>query len=80
MKSLLLLDNAPVHPDSASLVSKEGDIKAMFLPTNTTALVQPMDQGVLEAMKRRYCKAMLRSLLLEDRGEGQLLSYARKTT
>ena len=45
VKALLLLDNAPVHPDSASLVSTEGDIKAMFLPANTTALVQPMDQG-----------------------------------
>ena len=51
VKALLLLDNASVHPDSASLVSTEGDIEAMFLPANTTALVQPMDQGVLGAMK-----------------------------
>ena len=26
----------------------------MYFPLNTTPLIQPMDQGVLEAMKRRY--------------------------
>ena len=38
----------------------------MFLPANTTALIQPMDQGVLEAVKRRYRKVLLRRLLLEE--------------
>ena len=78
VKALLLLDNAPVHPDSASLVSKEGDIKAMFLPTNTTTLVQPMDQGVLEAMKRRYRKAVLQSLLLEDQEGRSIIELCKK--
>jgi len=39
VKALLLLDNAPVHPDAASLISKEGSIKTMFHLPNTTALV-----------------------------------------
>ena len=38
----------------------------MFLPPNTTALIQPMDQGVLEALKRRYRRSMLQKLLLQD--------------
>ena len=46
VKTLLLLDNAPAHPDAESLVGKERNIKATFLPSNTTALIQPMAQGV----------------------------------
>ena len=29
-------------------------IKCLFLPPNVTSLIQPMDQGVLENIKRRY--------------------------
>ena len=65
-KALLLLDNAPTHPAATNLVSKEGTIRAMYLPPNTTALFQPMDQGVVEAFKRRYRKDLLQKLLLED--------------
>ena len=56
--ALLLLDNAPVHPDASSLCTQDGNIKSMYLPPNTTAVIQPMDQGVLEAMKRRYKKSV----------------------
>ena len=65
-KALLLLDNAPAHPDSSVLVSRDKSITAMFLPPNTTALIQPMDQGVLEALKRRYRRSVLQKILLED--------------
>ena len=36
--ALLCLDNAPAHPDVTSLVGNDGNIKAMVLPANTTAL------------------------------------------
>ena len=48
-KALLLLGNAPSYPDSSSLTN--GSITAMFLPPNTTPLIQPMEQGVLESLK-----------------------------
>ena len=38
----------------------------MFLPPNTTSIIQPMDQGILEAMKRQYKKCILRHLILEN--------------
>ena len=76
-KALLLLDNAPAHPDCSVLVSQDKAIKAMFLPPNTTALIQPMDQGVLEALKRRYRRAMLQKLLLQDQA-GQSIIEAIK--
>lgn len=78
VKALLLLDNAPAHPDAASLVSQEGTIKAMYLPPNTTALFQPMDQGVLEAFKRRYRKAMLQKLLLEDQEGRSIIQFVKQ--
>ena len=77
-KALLLMDNAPSHPSGTVLVSKDKKITMMFLPANTTALIQPMDQGVLEAMKRRYRKSLLRKLLMVD-GEGQSMVTFVKT-
>lgn len=58
-KALLLLDNAPSHP--AELI--DGDIKTIFLPPNVTSLIQPLDQGVLENLKRNYKRCLLRALL-----------------
>ncbi len=51
VKALLLLDNVPSHPDISALVSKDGNIKALYLPANMTAFCQPLDLGVLEAIK-----------------------------
>ena len=63
---LLLLDNAPAHPSADKLTSHDGKITTMFLPPNTTAVLQPLDQGLLEAMKRRYKKYLLRHIILEN--------------
>lgn len=65
-RALLLLDNAPSHPDVSELTN--GEIKAVFLPPNVTSLLQPMDQGVLQNMKLAYKKRFLRSLIEEDSG------------
>lgn len=62
-KALLLLDNAPTHPDADEL--RDGDIRAMFLPPNVTAVCQPMDQGVLETLKRNYRRKLLSTLIQE---------------
>ena len=48
-KILLILDNAPVHP--SALTSNDGNVKVKFLPANTTSVLQPMDQGILETTK-----------------------------
>ena len=65
-RAVLLLDNCSAHPDAEELVSADGQIFAFFLPPNVTSLIQPMDQGVLESLKRRYKKKLLHRLLLED--------------
>ena len=65
-KVLLLVDNAPAHPSSEKLTSRDGKVTTMFLPPNTTSILQPMDQGILEAFKRRYKKYLLRHIILEN--------------
>jgi len=38
----------------------------MFLPANTTSVIQPMDQGILEPLKKRYKKRLLQHLIIEN--------------
>ena len=68
VKAVLLLDNAPAHPNAEKLVSNDGKIKCVFLPPNTTSILQPMDQGVIVACKRQYKKKFLEEVVvvLED--------------
>lgn len=69
-KAVLVLDNCSAHPDASELVSDDGKIVAKFLPPNVTALIQPMDQGVIETLKRSYKKKLLRgALIADDRGD-----------
>ena len=65
-KAILFIDNCSVHPCEETLVSDDGKIYAKFLPANVTSLIQPMDQGVLESMKRIYRKTILKKLLEVD--------------
>lgn len=60
-KAILVLDNAPTHPSTEDL--NDRDIKCVFLPPNVTSLCQPMDQGVLESLKRSYRRKLLTVLI-----------------
>ncbi|XP_071574415.1 jerky protein homolog-like [Temnothorax nylanderi] len=60
-KAILLLDNAPPHPNDSNL--RSGNIIVNFFPQNVTAIGQPMDQGVLETLKRHYRRFLLQSIL-----------------
>ena len=64
-KFLLLVDNAPFHPSAGILNSIDSQFKVMFLPPNVP-LIQPMDQGVIENLKRYFRKNFLRQLIFED--------------
>lgn len=65
-KILLILDNAPSHVAADELNAVNKDIVVMYLPPNVTALIQPMDQGVIEAAKKIYKRSLARRLLLQD--------------
>ena len=65
-KAVLVLDNCPAHPNEEDLISDDGNITALYLPLNVTSVIQPMDQGLLVALKCWYKKILLRRLLIED--------------
>ncbi|GBN56921.1 hypothetical protein AVEN_240203-1 [Araneus ventricosus] len=68
-KAILLMDNAPVHPDVET--RKAEYITCIFMFPNTTAIFQPMDQGLMESMKRRYRKQILSKLHFEGDDDEQ---------
>ena len=65
-KAVLVLDNCSAHPEASELVSADGKNFAHYLPANVTSLIQPMDQGVLQAIKMRHKKKLLRKLIIGD--------------
>ena len=80
-KTLLLLGNTPCHPAS-EVLEKEAQLagysefKVMYLSPNVTPLIQPMDQGAMEKIKRMYREEMLRKLLILD--ESGVFSACKK--
>ena len=66
VKFLLLVDNAPSHPSAEILNSIDSQFEIMFLPPNVTPLIQPMDEDVIENLKRHFRKNLLRQLIFED--------------
>lgn len=60
-KLLLLVDNAASHAvEGAEETTMEGlkalelpNLTVLFLPANTTAIIQPLDQGIIAAFKVR---------------------------
>ncbi|XP_068246736.1 tigger transposable element-derived protein 1-like [Palaemon carinicauda] len=74
-KILLVLDNAPGHPPH--LDDFHPDVKVVYLPPNTTSLLQPMDQGVIANFKKYYTRRTYRMALkaVDSDPEMTLRSY-----
>lgn len=60
-KILLLLDNCSAHPGVEVL--QADNVVAFFLPPNTTSLIQPMDQGIIQSFKCHYKSEFLKKIL-----------------
>lgn len=56
---VLFLDNAASHPRDMKLKN----VKIVFLPPNTTAVCQPLDQGVIQNFKTHYRATIIKHLL-----------------
>ena len=65
-KVALLLDNASSHK-SYTMVGYS-NVEVVFMPANTTALVQPMDAGIIANIKQLYRKVVIHKLpdFMED--------------
>ena len=64
-KVLLTMDNAPGH--TAVLEGRHPEIEVIFLPKNTTSVIQPLDQEVIASFKKKYYTRTYRQLR-EDTG------------
>ena len=62
LKCLLCLDNAPAHPPGLEddILDEFKFIKVLYLPPNTTPILQPMDQQVISNFKKLYTKHLFR--------------------
>ncbi|GBM84642.1 Tigger transposable element-derived protein 1 [Araneus ventricosus] len=62
MQALLVLDNASAHPPNLEddILEEFKFIKVLYLPPNTTPILQPMDQQVISNFKKLYTKHLFR--------------------
>ncbi|XP_069832131.1 tigger transposable element-derived protein 1-like [Dendropsophus ebraccatus] len=60
-KVLLILDNAPGHP--ADVDDFHPNVKVVYLSPNTTALIQPIDQGIIATFKTYYLRRVIGNAL-----------------
>ncbi|XP_004386991.1 tigger transposable element-derived protein 1-like [Trichechus manatus latirostris] len=65
-KALLILDSAPGHPGNLDDLSDH--VRVEYLPKNTTALIQPMNQDVIATFKACYLRRVFH--LLAARASG----------
>nr|XP_050029250.1 tigger transposable element-derived protein 6-like [Dermacentor andersoni] len=61
LKVLMLLDNCSAHHVNAHLST----VEVLLLPPNTTAKLQPMDQGVIANFKVHYRRRVIERLLID---------------
>ncbi|GFX49341.1 tigger transposable element-derived protein 1 [Trichonephila clavipes] len=57
-KVLLIVDNAASHPQL-----EHPNVQLVFLPSNTTSLIQPLDQGIIATFKKYYIKTTYKFIL-----------------
>ena len=73
----LLVDNCTAHAVNVTL----NHIKLIFLPANTTSLLQPLDQGIIRSLKAHYRREMRANVLeqIEDVKKVSANNLAKKT-
>lgn len=72
-KVLLILDNCSSHPANLSTEN----VKVVFLPPNTTSLIQPLDQGIIRQFKHYYLKRTFQ-IVFDQAEKGKDLKSAWK--
>lgn len=60
LKALLILDNAPTHPPTLTddIYKQFKFNEVLFLPPNTTPILQPMDQQVISNFRNLFTKQL----------------------
>lgn len=72
----LIIDNCTAHSTNIHLTN----IKLVFLPANTTALIQPLDQGIIRATKAHYRRVFLQRIMAQIDDAHSMEEMARSVT
>lgn len=64
-KVLLVLDNVTGHLTNLSDIRSAVNVKVLYLPVNTSSVLQPMDQGVVATFKAFYHQKVMKELVQE---------------
>ncbi|XP_066960710.1 tigger transposable element-derived protein 1-like [Macrobrachium rosenbergii] len=76
-KILSILNNAPSHPQNIGDIDES--VKVVFLPPNTTSLIQPMDQGFVAMFKAYYLWNMFaQAVEATDNEEKDLRTFCKE--
>ena len=60
---LLIMDNFPAHIGGVELAPPPTNIRVQWLPSNSTSIYQPLDQGILQNMKVYYKRRWLHYMI-----------------
>ena len=58
-------------------MSSNGKFNAKFPHRDVTSLIQPMDQGVLDSIKRRYKRKIHEELIFRDNERVSILEFLK---
>ncbi|XP_033225262.1 jerky protein homolog-like [Belonocnema kinseyi] len=76
---VLLLDNAPAHSPTEPLNSIDHKCEIIYLSPNVSSLIQPMNQGVISAVKLHYKTGFLRELLAgQHDNKASVIKFVKK--
>lgn len=75
MVAILLVDNCKAH-----LKLKVRNLEIHFFPPNVTSIVQPMDQGSLQATKLKYQKSLVNSIIEAEKNNCSLADHLKNIT
>lgn len=73
--AVLFLDNCRAH-----FYIKVREIEVSFYPPNVTSLIQPMDQGIIQATKLKYQKKFLTSIVEAEKKDSNLIDHLKTVT
>ncbi|XP_068964673.1 tigger transposable element-derived protein 1-like [Petaurus breviceps papuanus] len=66
-KILIIIDDAPSHP--LTIAELNPNVRFIFLPPETTSLIQPLGQGAIALFKAYYLRRTFKTLLAATGGE-----------
>ncbi|XP_044589588.1 jerky protein homolog-like [Cotesia glomerata] len=74
-KIVLIMDNAACHPPAEELNKLCESCTIIFLPPNTTSLMQPLEQGIIEKFKRRYRNDLIEKIVFHEKNNAENNDY-----